>query len=80
MAKLIKYKGRIYRAVDADDKYLEKLKNLLVTWKSVEKQHIASINFARQSLESAIKNPDSYDLKSEFRDRMADLNSMRGSR
>lgn len=78
MKRYVKYKGAVYALVDDNSGYLEKLKGLLEMWHKVEKQHFNAITFSRQSLESAIKNPDKYDLKSEYRDRLKDLNAMRG--
>lgn len=78
MSKYVKYKGKLYVLADAREDYLEKLKDLLEMWKKVEKRHFDNIEFARQSLESAIKNPDKYDLRAEYQDRLKNLNSMRG--
>lgn len=75
MSQFIFYKGVKYKAVDSDDDsvYLEKLKSILAQLSNAEKDFNRRIQFAKSSIESAIKNPDKYNLKSEYADRKSDM-------
>lgn len=71
MKNYVKYKGKVYRAVDFtgdDSESLFKLKGLLKSWAGAEKKYIEQIGASRKHLESVIKNPEQYSLSSEYRD------------